>query len=260
MRIKQALAAGLCVLALGALCSVAYGQGGTLDDDEWEVIVAPYVWTVGMSGDVTIEGTEASADVDFEDILDNLDVAGRLRLEVRRGRVGFFVDPTYVNLSTDGNVGPVGVGIDTECMFVEFGGYYRVGIGPIEEFEVEVATVDLLVGGRYWDIESKIDFPASPDAQGGEEWIDPIVGVRFVAADPMAGLSILVEGDIGGFGAGSDLTWNVTTLLGWRFMERATVWLGYRVLDVDYDEGSGASRFEFDAVMSGPLAGCALRF
>ena len=260
MRIKEALTAGLCVLALGALCPAAYGQGGTLDDDEWEVVIAPYVWTVGMSGDVTAGGAEASAGVDFGDIIKNLDAAGRLHLEVRKGRVGFFVDPTYVNLSTDGGVGPTEVDIDTECMFMEFGGYYRAAIGPIEEFDVEVATVDLLLGGRYWDVDSEIDFPASPDVNGGDEWIDPIVGVRLVAADPMVGLSILVEGDIGGFGAGSDLTWNVTTLLGWRFLERATLWLGYRVLDVDYDEGSGASRFEFDAVMSGPLAGCAVRF
>jgi len=259
MRMKEAMTAGLCVLALGALFPVAYGQGGTLDD-EWEFIIAPYVWTVGMGGDVTIGATAASADVDFEDIIDDLDVGGRLRLEVRKGRWGVFVDPTYVSLSRDGNVGTEEVDIDSKCTFIEAGGYYRVAASAIEELEVKVATLDLLVGGRYWDIDSKIDFPASPDVRGGEEWVDPIVGLRLVASDPTVGLSGLVEGDIGGFGAGSDLTWNVTTLLGWRFFEEATLWLGYRVLDVDYDKGSGTGQFEFDAVMSGPTAGCALRF
>ena len=260
MRIKDALAAALCVLALGALCPAAYGQSGTLEGDEWEFVFAPYLWTVGISGDVTIGGTEASADADFDDILDHLDAAGRLHLEVRKGRWGLFVDPTYVSLTTDGNVGSVDVDIDTQCMFVEAGGYYRVAVGPIEQLEVEVAAVDLLVGGRYWDIDSEIDFPASPDVQGGEDWIDPIMGVRFIAAESTVGLSFLVEGDIGGFGAGSDLTWNATALVGWGFLERVRVWLGWRVLDVDYDDGNGASRFEFDAIMSGPIAGCAFVF
>ena len=83
MRIKDALAAGLCVLAFGSLCPAAYGQGGTLDDDEWEFVFAPYLWMVGTSGDVTMGGTEASADVYFEDILNHLDPAGWLHLEVR---------------------------------------------------------------------------------------------------------------------------------------------------------------------------------
>jgi hypothetical protein len=36
--------------------------------------------------------------------------------------------------------------------------------------------------------------------------------------------------------------------------------LCYRALDIDYDQGSGATLFKFDVLMHGPLLGAAFRF
>ena len=74
-------------------------------------------------------------------------------------------------------------------------------------------------------------------------------------------LAFRVRGDIGGFdiGSGSDLTWNVLGGFGYSLSERTTLWLGYRILDVDYDDGSGSDLFEYDIDMSGPIAGLAIR-
>jgi len=38
------------------------------------------------------------------------------------------------------------------------------------------------------------------------------------------------------------------------------LWLGYRALGVDYESGSGANKFEFDAIMHGPIAGVSFYF
>jgi hypothetical protein len=36
--------------------------------------------------------------------------------------------------------------------------------------------------------------------------------------------------------------------------------VGYRALGVDYDDGNGDDRFEYDVTMSGPYVGMAYRF
>ena len=39
-----------------------------------------------------------------------------------------------------------------------------------------------------------------------------------------------------------------------------TVYAGYREISIDYDDGSGASKFELDVTMSGPIIGFEYRF
>ena len=67
---------------------------------------------------------------------------------------------------------------------------------------------------------------------------------------------------VGGFGVGSDFTWQVVGGFNWtrerKFlgMDVSGV-IGYRALSVDYTEG-GSSKFAYDNVLHGPLLG--LRF
>jgi hypothetical protein len=56
--------------------------------------------------------------------------------------------------------------------------------------------------------------------------------------------------DVGGFGVGSDLTWQTILGVGWGFTESGQLDLGWRFLDVDYD-----GNFAFDAQYSGPMLG-----
>lgn len=67
-----------------------------------------------------------------------------------------------------------------------------------------------------------------------------------------------LRGDIGGFGIGSDFTWQMTALLGYRFPlfgADATAAIGYRILDQNYDDG-----FEWDMTLHGPVLGLGIRF
>lgn len=64
-----------------------------------------------------------------------------------------------------------------------------------------------------------------------------------------------MRGDIGGFGAGSDFTWHVNGLVHFQPWRYVAIIVGYRVLDQDYEEGSGVNRFKYDMRISGPLAG-----
>jgi opacity protein-like surface antigen len=100
-----------------------------------------------------------------------------------------------------------------------------------------------------------------PNARESQDWVDPIIGVRLTTGLTEK-LSLRVRGDIGGFGIGSasDLVWNVVAVLGYQVSRRITLAAGYRILDVDYDKGSGLRLFEYDVTTSGPVVGLAFRF
>ena len=66
--------------------------------------------------------------------------------------------------------------------------------------------------------------------------------------------------DVGGFGAGSDLTWQAYPYLNWRFAKWGSAQLGYRWLGTDYETGSGGSKFRYDAIVQGPQIGLTFHF
>jgi len=76
-------------------------------------------------------------------------------------------------------------------------------------------------------------------------------------------IHIDVWGDIGGFGAASDLTWSATGVVGFDFELcelPMTVFAGYRAIAHDYSKGSGADRFVWDVVLHGPILGFSIQF
>jgi hypothetical protein len=83
-----------------------------------------------------------------------------------------------------------------------------------------------------------------------EDWIDPIVGAR-MQYDLTPRLGLILKGDVGGFGVGSDCAWSAAALAKYQLCDHWSLTGGYKVLDVDYDNGKGGA---FDARMSGPIA------
>jgi hypothetical protein len=64
-----------------------------------------------------------------------------------------------------------------------------------------------------------------------------------------------LRGDIGGFGIGSDITWNLVGMVDFKPWKHVGLFGGYRALYQDYSTGSGSNKFKFDATMHGPLLG-----
>jgi len=65
-------------------------------------------------------------------------------------------------------------------------------------------------------------------------WIDPIVGLRG-QINITRWLFLAAQGDVGGFGVGSQITWNVQASIGVNFTRNVYAELGYRYMYVDYD-------------------------
>ena len=74
------------------------------------------------------------------------------------------------------------------------------------------------------------------------------------------GFQLKLRGDIGGFGAGSEFTWQVFPFVDWRFAKWGSLQAGYRWLYMDYETGSGADRFEYDMLNQGAQLGFTVHF
>ena len=70
------------------------------------------------------------------------------------------------------------------------------------------------------------------------------------------GIFIRALSQVGGFGVGSDLTWDVFGGLGYQFNNSISATAGYRHLEVDYENNG----FVFDVELSGPVIGMTITF
>jgi hypothetical protein len=246
------------VLAASLLLSVL-PAGASAADDGWEFTLSPYLWLVGIDGEVTLGRETFEPSVSFGDIWDNLDFALQGYFEASKGKFGLFLDPTYLNLSIDRTVAGVERELESTSWLVEFGGLYELWAGPMGEGRE--ASFSLLGGGRYFSQDNEIKLGSGISlASDSESVVDPIIGARFTV-DLHEKVPCLLRGDIGGFGVGSEAAWQIQALLGYRFTPSMTLWAGYRVLDIDVEEGDRDSRFfESKVTLSGPIVGFAFAF
>lgn len=76
-------------------------------------------------------------------------------------------------------------------------------------------------------------------------------------------LILRVKSDIGGFGLGfsSDIDWNFVANVGYQLpWWGVTPYVGYRVLYLDYEDGSGSNKFIYKVWHTGPQIGLGVRF
>jgi hypothetical protein len=67
----------------------------------------------------------------------------------------------------------------------------------------------------------------------------------------------VAKADIGGFGVGSELTWQAYGGLGWQVNRSLSTEIGYRYMDIDYDGGHGA---KYNLAMSGFVVSASVHF
>ena len=238
------------------LSGIAVAEERTSHVEGWEFVVAPYLWLIGTDGDIALRNTKASADADFGDVWDDLEAGFTGYLEARKDKWGVYGDFSYLRLQNGAKVGPVKVDIETSSTLVEVGVLHRVYEGFAGDHPV---GTDVFAGARYNGIDGEIDFAAVPDVTKDKSWIDPIIGAAF-SRDMSEKFVVTVSGDIGGFGIGSDFTWSFRILGGYRLSKAINLWFGYRYLDTDYDDGSGANKFEYDVAVHGPIIGASFHF
>ena len=251
------------ISSAASLALLALPVGPAAAADDWEFVIAPYLLAPNIEGEAGagrfLNG--ADVDVDTKTILENLDLGAMIHAEVRhRSGFGFIVDYAFMKLSNDAD-GPIvpGAKIRGEVfqgIFEAFGSY---------RFDLDAHKIDLYGGIRWWDIDIDLKRRNAPvfnsDVNAGDDWVDPVGGVRWIA-EWWPGWRTSLAGDLGGFGVSSDFSANLQALLLYDAWETASFALGYRALWVDYDNGKSGTTdyFAYDTVTHGPQVGVIFRF
>jgi hypothetical protein len=92
-------------------------------------------------------------------------------------------------------------------------------------------------------LNTKLDQTLSRD----DFWFDPYVGIR-TRYNFSKAFYTAVRGEIGGFGVGADLMWEVEGVIGINMTRSIFTEVGYRALSSDFEDNN----FRFDTVMHGP--------
>jgi opacity protein-like surface antigen len=248
----------------------AFAQTTAAQTGGWQFEVTPYFWGAGMKGDVQLGSLpKISTDVSFSDILDVLDFGIMGAFEARKGRWGMLFDAIYMDLEMDGTAsrtgaGPVGATATADAK-LEMKQTLLAAAASYRALEGR-SPVDVFGGLRYVKIEASADINASffgpagstsgaVSRSGDKDWVDPYIGARILY--PVSDRWTLVGyGDIGGFGVGSDFTWQALAGVNYHFSKSLSGKLGYRYLSVDYDKDG----FLYDMASYGLYLGVGFRF
>jgi hypothetical protein len=255
------LLAALLVVAVHVPSGSAGASTGVKAGDGWEFRGAAYLWMANIDGTQTVTGSEAELEVDFGDVLDVLDFAGEAHVEgMKDNQWGFFIDGTYLKPGPEAKQGPIHIRVDYKYWLWELGGVYRANTWATRHGH---AAVDLLLGGRYTSMDVDLDFQRLPvpNIGGSQSWTDLIAGARLVMDLPN-NWSMVLRGDIGGFGIGgsSDLSAQGVLNFRWNFKPTWNLVAGYRALYQDYKTGKRGLEFAYDATTHGPSLGVEYQF
>ena len=203
-------------------------------------------------------------DLGFTDILDATDslLAFEGYFDARKGRWGVFSDVMLIKLGVEGIFLDDGlIDLTNRLNIVEFGGLYRLGGNGASDGG---GGADVVFGVRnsFLELESKLNeiegVTTGRDlTKSNQNWTEPFVGLRG-QTDPTNKFSFVAEGNIGGFGAGSDFSWKTLVAVGFRVSRSFRILGGYRALGQDFS--SDDSAFKWDMVIHGPVFGFHLTF
>ena len=220
------------------------------DSDSWQFRITPYLWMLGLDGTTAALGNDVDVDASFSDILDNLNIALSVNMELSKGPFFLVFDPMYADLEMDfvapGAV-PLAGTIDVDLLIADL----NVGYSINENF-------GLYAGLRYYDQDISVTPNMLPEVSLGDDWTDYLLGIR-VRTEMSDKWSFAGKLD-GAVGGDSDSALYLQAVLLRHFGRNMHLDLGWRYYDVDYESGSGATRFKWDVKHSGPVVGFSWEF
>jgi hypothetical protein len=230
----------------------------------WRFQLTPYVWFTSLKGSIRTPAVPQTFRIEqsFSDLWSELDGALFLSGSARRDRFVLLGDFTWTSISNDGTVSvPVApgasLGVDFDVRERQTSATLLAGYRIVEEANL---GIELLGGARAWRVRTEVEAAVPPlgidlSERQTETWVDPIIAARLNGTlTPV--LSAILYGDYGGFGVGSESTWQVWGTLNYRITEAFTASAGYRHLTYDYRGGG----IRTDITLRGPLIGVTWQF
>lgn len=239
-----------CLTLTGA---ITFGTVHGQDDPghAWHFLAEPYLMFPYMSGETGIgESLLLPVDANPGDIFDKLQMGAMLYLEAQTDKWAVTSDLVYMKLEQEVTPGAlINSGeVSAKQLVWEMAGLYR--IAPFWEAGI---------GGRFNYLQIGVDAliyqfqPGTREFSGDREktWFDPLIITR-LSTDINDKWLFQFRGDVGGFGIGSDLTWQLQAYAGYRFGKVFQLTGGYRILSTDFNQGESPREFVFDVNEFGP--------
>jgi hypothetical protein len=231
--------------------------GGTAQDDQWHFSVSPYLWLPGVHGTVGAFGRDVGFKASVGDLLSHFRLGVLGAVDVRRNRLLTGVDLMYMRLGDNQaipfpNLLATTANLTANVVILT----PKIGIRLINQKKFKA---DFLTGIRYWYFGENLNFTPSRlglNFSKSQNWVDPLVGGRIVA-DLSPKIVTTIAGDVGGWGTGSQLEYQVVGALGYKLTPKMILQAGYRYLYFDYLKGGRAGTV-VNTALSGIILGVTL--
>lgn len=223
------------------------------EHDGWDHTLLIYLLGPNINGTTGIGPLSVEVDASISDVFSNLDYGALASYAGEKGDWGVIFEMVYMALGADGEgrAGIVGSEVDFDQLMLN--GYAARRVGEQTQF---------LFGARFVDISGDVSVTGPLQTRRGEleeNWIVPVVGLRW--AGPLSekwSYGLLV--DAGFTNLDDNRTWQISGALHYAVSDAWDLTFGYRYLDFDHVEGSGADRFEFNLAQHGPAVGARWQF
>jgi hypothetical protein len=217
--------------------SVAAQSGTASDDDGWHFAVSPYLWFPGVHGTIGARGRDVSFKASPGDLLSHFRFGLMGLVDTRYKRLLLPLDIMWIRLGDNKALPFPNLMVNTAKLKAdEFILTPKIGYRLIDEEKIKV---DALVGFRYWHFGENLKFVPSNfnlNFSSSQNWVDPVVGGR-ITGNLSPKVVAVIAGDVGGWGTGSQLDYQVAGILGYRIKPNVTLQAGYRYLYVNYRSG-----------------------
>jgi hypothetical protein len=210
---------------------------------QWDWKLTPYLWAAGLDGSATVGPVTGEVSMDFSDVIDILRGGGLVRIEAQSDRHGFYGDLVYLRLKEEEARDTVGGSLELklDALIAEGAYSYRVG----NQYALEL-------GLRYWDFETTLRPALLPEVRRTNDFVDGFIGFRS-EFDINEKWDLLFRGNVGG--GGSEFSAGLQVDFRRRFASGNTLDIGYRALDIDYENGEGLTAVGLDLSMHGLAIG-----
>ncbi len=224
-------------------------QAQDRSDREWQNSISVYGFAASVTGETRLTGQPI--DVGLSDILDNLQMIFMGAYRGNNDRFSLMADFIFIGLGNSKDTGLVR-SADLDELIVDVTAGYR--FSPI---------IEAFAGLRITDLSTKIGMadPLSREFEASKTFYDPIIGARVIVPLGQDGKWwFQSRGDIGGFGASMDLTWQVMANFGYKPSELISIWGGYRALGQDFDGAGELEKLGMTVTYHGPQFGLGFHF
>jgi hypothetical protein len=234
--------------ALPAFTASPVAPPSAASESDWHFAVSPYLWVPWVYGSVGANGQNFHYYATPDELFSHFRFGLLGLVDTRYKRVVMPLDILWMRLGDDKALplSPTGtvanIKLDMFILTPKIG--YRV-------VDTKMIKIDALAGFRYWHIGTNFQFTTNTlNFSRSINFVDPLVGGR-ITGNLSDKVSVVVAGDVGGWGTGSQLDYQVGAFLGYRIKPALALQAGYRYLSLDYTNGDRLLNLN----ISGPLFG-----